>query len=136
MATSAITFPANGTTSLSVKAMQPFTVLLTVTNGATVPVNVVAIQPRIYQGTNVHIPSFSGNPSIPATNMTVPASGTLTFQYTDIVLGPDLANAPAGGTGANDLSGTTFSIDAIVSMSDGTINTSTAATLTVTARVF
>jgi len=132
MATAAVTFPGNGgANTISVKAGQSFAVLLTVTNPGTVPVNVQAIQPRILATPNIQIASASGNPTVPASNTQVPASGSQTFQWQDVIYGPDLSNGLA-----NDLSPAAVSVDAVVFVSDGTQAIATAGTVTVTARTF
>ncbi len=84
-----------GTIALSastVQANQPFGVVLSLANGGAQPVNVLAITPRIQStplnATPAAVPGFSGQPNIPATNMSIAGGATNTYNYLDIIHGP------------------------------------------------
>ena len=126
----AITAVITSLTPSTVTAGQPTTVLLTTSNSGGVAVTITGIQPRTYPASSLATDGCScavlGVPFAgPGANVNVPASGTNAQYYTTIV------PVPQGGYWAQGGSSETWTVDAIVYTSDGSVTLATSASLTV-----
>lgn len=114
----------------TVKAGQQFACTLTVNNSAGAAVSVMGIQPLLYptgaQASDGQSASAVGVPFLgPGSTVSVPASGSLTFTWSDIVF------VPQGGYWAQGGTSQTWVAGALVSTSDGALTTATPANATV-----
>lgn len=108
---------------------QTVTAILVISNSGTVPVTVTSVQPTV-QLTSSSAPTINSGVSIgvintgPNSNLTVPASGSLTITWPLSIHGPSTTYATQSGSN-------TYSIGATVYSNDGSVFAPTASTLTV-----
>jgi hypothetical protein len=111
----------------TISKQQKVTATLNVANSGASAINVTGIQPRAYTtgvtplepcGASIGVPALG-----PGMNVSIPATGSLNFSF-DYTFAPPSTGANGQGTG-------TYSCDAVVYTSDGSITVPTAATVTV-----
>lgn len=118
----------------SIPSGVPVGVVLTVSNSGASAVGVLSIDPSLSPvgQNNQAVPGVQGVPYTgPGSSVSVPAGGSLVFQWNDAVYEPQTL----GGNGfAWDPSSIQYSVSALIRTADGSVFSPAAATLTVTPR--